>query len=339
MTDISDVSDVSIQTNLTDNSHSLGEELTKIRGIGAAKKQWLAALSIRTVRELAHASADEIESGFRSEGHPACRSEIEAWIAQAQRLVAERSLQRSVALSEKLPPAVETNAPAHTGLAVAAMAADNGRSEPESIWRSQASFTLAFQTRRLAGQIEQRAVLHHLETNTVETWSGSEPDQLQQWITARLSAQGPFPLSDAQLGVPPSIGLEVTQLRILPSRQRSVPMQVDKAHRLFPEPIVARELFGLEVSLGLAGVASTAIDPQQIVYQLQCQARHLATGVVLNLGETIVNVPFCDQASYKAMLSEMMLPEPGVYRLQVVVTLQNSSASPSCFKVPMLQVV
>jgi hypothetical protein len=64
------------------------DDLTKIRGIGRAKQQWLReSLKIYTFQDLANLPVDHIESALKAEWHTVSRREIQGWIAQAQKLV------------------------------------------------------------------------------------------------------------------------------------------------------------------------------------------------------------------------------------------------------------
>ena len=54
------------------------DDLTKITGIGPARKSWLAEVfGVRTYDDLAALSVDDIVAQFRTEGKPYSRSDIE----------------------------------------------------------------------------------------------------------------------------------------------------------------------------------------------------------------------------------------------------------------------
>jgi hypothetical protein len=68
------------------------EDLTRIRGIGLTKQQWLRKLvGIGTIQELANASVNELESQLKNKGHSVSRREVEAWITQAKKLTNQSS--------------------------------------------------------------------------------------------------------------------------------------------------------------------------------------------------------------------------------------------------------
>lgn len=132
---------------------------------------------------------------------------------------------------------------------------------------------------------------------------------------------------------PAPITVELAQLRLTQSSRSRV---LNQNQRLLPDTIAAAEPFTLEFPIQFIGLSIAA--PQQIVYRTQCQARHLRTGSVIPLGDAVTNVPISSRSSYTASLSEMSL-SPGIYRLQVIVTVQNIVALPGLFNVPLLQVV
>jgi hypothetical protein len=68
-------------------SNKKRDDLTEINGIGPVRQEWLReSLDVYTFRDLAVLSVDEIESRLKTEGKIISRSEIEAWIDQAQEL-------------------------------------------------------------------------------------------------------------------------------------------------------------------------------------------------------------------------------------------------------------
>jgi hypothetical protein len=63
------------------------DDLTVIEGIGAARSEWLRrSLNVRTYRDLAGQSTDDIVGALRGAGQVASRSVVEKWIARAQEL-------------------------------------------------------------------------------------------------------------------------------------------------------------------------------------------------------------------------------------------------------------
>jgi hypothetical protein len=90
------MAEVSMGRDPINSSSNQRDNLTKIRGIGSTKQQWLQdSLHIYTFQELANASAEAIASRLQDDGHPVPCSEIEGWIAQAQQFNSEILAERS----------------------------------------------------------------------------------------------------------------------------------------------------------------------------------------------------------------------------------------------------
>lgn len=214
-------------------------------------------------------------------------------------------------------------------IAQAHAAVDNPPVKEDAIaWQSLAAFAIEVQTRQIVDRIEQRTVIRPINADAADAWTDIELDQLHPWIRSHL------PTTEPACNTP--ITIAIPQVRLLPSAPQ-LPMQVDAAHRLFSGSLQAGELFALEISLKFAGDAIAQLE--QLTYQVGCSARHLSTGAVLSLGELNANVPYADSASYTARLPDLLLPQPGSYRLHVQVSLLNAAAVPGCFKVPLLKVM
>ncbi|PSB24196.1 SMI1/KNR4 family protein [Stenomitos frigidus] len=200
-------------------------------------------------------------------------------------------------------------------------------------WHDLGSFTIECQTSQRQGHNEQRTIVHHRETDTVEIQSNIDFAATEQWMLQQLQASThPSPAQE-------TVGLEITQLRVICSPQTEKPMVVDQAQPLFSDPLHSGEPFALEVSMNIIGSAQPPLAEQQLVYRAQCIAHNLSTKLDTYLGDITTRLPGGHQLAYIAQFPEARLQQPGLYRLKVWVTLQNASASPSYFKVPMLQVV
>ncbi|MBF2075448.1 MAG: hypothetical protein IGS50_17045 [Synechococcales cyanobacterium C42_A2020_086] len=303
-------------------------DLTNIRGIGASRKRWLNSIGIYTIADLSQASVDEVESSLKSGGRLLSRGELEEWIAQAKTVDLQNQPAESFCA---LPdPLLETE-PLETEPASSSLVAAS------TDWIAVAVFKVEYQTRQIAGKVEQRTLIHHLETNATETWSGFETQLIQPWMLDRIEATLPQP--EAENPVVP----EIIQLQVIQSHQIEQPMIADHAHPLFPGAILASEPFALEASVQLTGLSDANLQ-KQIPYSIQCTVHDVSTGSTTILGTATLNISSTANITYKALLPELMLSHSGIYRLKVSVTLQNSQAAdrPTAsgyFKVPMLQVV
>ena len=209
----------------------------------------------------------------------------------------------------------------------------------DKVWNKITSFTIELQTRKSDGYSEQQTILHNVETNTIETLPTIDAEVIQQWILKQLRNN----LKDnlIQVQAEETVGLEISQLRViqLPCiAQPETQMIADNAHPLFPDAIQRDEPFMLEVSMRVLGDAASFAE-RQFAYRAQCVAYNLATKLNTDLGDITTHISEDGQAAQVALFPEMILQQPGIYRLKVWVTLENSSVSPGYFKVPMLQVV
>lgn len=213
----------------------------------------------------------------------------------------------------------------------------------DEAWGKFASFTIEFQTRKGEGYSEQKAILHHVETDTMEAFSTIDAEVIQQWMLKRLGdgLKDNFVQAHGEETAQETVGVEISQLRIIRLSGIDKPgtqMIADNAQPLFPDAIQKDEPFMLEVSLKVVGDTASFAE-RQFVYRAQCVAYNLATRLSTDLGDITTHISDDDQVAQVALFPEMILQQPGIYRLKVWVTLQNSSALPGYFKVPMLQVV
>lgn len=327
-----------------------GEErngLTRIRGIGSTKRQWLELLGIRNVHDLATASADEIESRLRVAGHSVTRSEIAGWIAQAQEFTAELPSQqipdyphspsekqeafRQAEESMKLKP--EENLPA---------------SVKEGEWRTFASFMVECQSKQTEDRAEQRTIVRHIETDTVRIWSGIESDflqegfasQFQQWIVAQAGT-GMQPQSEPEeLALTSPLVSEIVELRIFQPPRTELLVVIDRVRQGFFGTLRQGESFSLEIDFKLTGLNRANIATNKTIrYCTQVYARHRSTGAIAHLGDTEATIFVQEQPLYTALISEASLHQSGLYRLQVLLTFQEALIPPNIFEVSMLQVI
>jgi len=333
---------------LTNEIEHKYEDLTKIRGIGSIKQQWLRELlHIYTFRDLSSLSVAEIESRLRAEGHIASKSEIEGWIVQAQTLAAAEPFSRqfiesSDTQAEESPHLPTQESESSQPVIESADTETEGTLLPlteQSEWKPFASFKVEFQSSKREGQAEeQRIIVHDLKANTFQTWSEMDSNQIQQWMLDRVTEESQQTSEvDNAISAPP-VTIEITQLQILQPLQTERAMVIEKGDRLFPNAIISQKPFALNVSFSLAGLIAANLTQREVVYYAQLYARNRVTGVISHLGDTELRKLIKEQLSYKTMLAEITL-EPGLYRLQIFVKLQDLPAIIGSFKVPLLQVV
>lgn len=303
------------------------EDLTKIRGIGLTKQQWLRNLvGISTIQELAAASVDKIDSRLREKGHNISRSEIQEWIDQAKKLTAE-SLDSQAEEAEESPP-------------VPTVEGDLSPSIQEGEWKTFASFSVDFQSRQIADQTEQQTIVRHLETGEVVTWPDVESETFQQWMLEklRIEIQPEAEAEALEEAVESPLTLEITQMRLFQPPKTEKSMLINTKTRQFLGSIRKDELFAIEITFGVTGLTVADIAKQHATYNIQCYARHRTTGTITTLAETQPNTIVKGQFSYTIMLPATTLPL-GLYRLRILVILQGILAIPAYFEVPLLPVV
>lgn len=340
--------------NSTHRNGKKGDDLTRLKGIGPVKQQWLkTSLNICTVQELADFSADEIESRFKAEGQTVSKSEIEGWIAQARELVAlEEQPPQPILESSQAEPEASFEPPMQNyPLAQAAVESaeveTDGRLtslEEDSRWRTCSSFLVEFQSRQTdRGTEEQQTTVRHLQADNVQIWSGIEKEKLHQWIVYQLDKTNPRS-TEARTEAETSrlvspVTVEIDQIEVWQPPQAQMPIIIDRANRLFSGIIRSDQPLALEVGFKLTELDTPYMPNEQVRYLVQCYARDRSTRAITSLGETTLETFVENQHSYKVMLPVTTLEQPGMYRLQVLVTLQGTPATPAYFEVPLLPVV
>ena len=144
-------------------------ELSEISGIGQARARWLEeALGVRTLRDLAALSPEEVERKLkRAGGNKPPRSTIDAWVAEAKAHLADEGSE------------VEPSVPGRP------------KSRRAETWKPVASFVVEFQSRIGSEASEPpaarwRTAAHHVEEDRDEAWPGWDFDALGRWMADQL---------------------------------------------------------------------------------------------------------------------------------------------------------
>ncbi|HEY9624298.1 MAG TPA: hypothetical protein V6C78_28340, partial [Crinalium sp.] len=140
-----------------------------------------------------------------------------------------------------------------------------------------------------------------------------------------------------------ALKLEIDQLKIWQPSHLAVQTMLYKAKatqpkQLLPDSLVSQKPFSLEVAFKLVGQSITRFSAQEVTYKAHFYAHNRTTGKCVSLGETEPNVLVSGTFRYTAKLAETTL-EPGLYRLQVLTTLQGIPVTPAYFEMPLVQVV
>ena len=311
--------------NGSDKEHQV---LTKIKGIGPVKQRWLKeTLKISTIRDLATCSVAQIESRLKDQGQTFSRSEIKSWIKQAQKLIeAEPSAQEILEL-----PQLTSN---HKSWQLAEKIT---KAEDSNQWSSFASFKIEFQSRKLNKKVESRTIIHYLEANQNRVWYDVKPEEIEQWMREQMQSEITSSENQDNLSITP-LTIEITQILAFQPPQTEKAMIVDQNNRLFPSTINSGQPFMLVVAFKIMGLNEANFNQEKLTYQAQFYGRNRTTGEIIHLGDTMPESLEEGLVFYTTRLPEISL-ESGIYRLQGLVKVQGTIATPGCFEIPLLQVV
>lgn len=218
-------------TKPTENHSNPGDTLGRnslkhIKGIGNVKQGWLRRiLNIRTIEELAAASAQEIEEELRQAGHPIHQTEIRDWIDQAKVLLQQEEgesivdaelaaeLSRGVqSPQDPDPPSLTPPSPAPASLPTASLpttslptewsrtevtelSAENGNIGAVGAvgaipsgnpWQPIVALTVQVDHRISGRGIEYRSIIKHQHSVQTHTWTGMDLQQGQEWMLQHL---------------------------------------------------------------------------------------------------------------------------------------------------------
>lgn len=328
--------------NLGDQEH---DDLTAIRGVGPARQRWFnEALGVRTFRDLAEMSADEIESRLKADKQIASREAVEAWIAEAQDRAAkaESALQLSAA-SEN----ITASQPVQSGAGD-----DDGKGLPTTRtdgWRPFASFVVEFQERSGEDQaIEYRTSAHHMESDTSREWPGIERDQHCQWmldqIGERISKELDFKEHPARKGIAEQVPVarslvEVRIAEVLAYQppQADAPVGSGQAGESFEGYLKGDQPFVLEIHFDLVGEAAVDLSARQAVYRIRSYVRDQFTGESTHLADAEPGNLAKGELRYVARLPAATLP-PGEYQFFAFVSLQAVSVRPDFVTFPVVNI-
>lgn len=165
--------------------------------------------------------------------------------------------------------------------------------------------------------------------------SGSDAEISEMAIAPQPETQ---PLSSNHLALSEPVVVSGIQLQASQPPQSGVAMIADESSGQLLGVLKSQLPFELNVFFELAGLTAAHLRQKPIAYQVKVFALHRSTGAVEVLGETGLRPLLEAQVSYSALLEDIVLSQPGIYRLQVLITLQGIFATPGFFEIPLLQV-
>lgn len=318
------------------------DDLTAIKGIGLARKKWLAeTFDVSTFADLAALTVDEIETALKAAGKLSSRTEIEAWIAQAQALAAESTAAQSAEAEQENGELAEDGRPTQL---INRKGNVNATSLSRGAWQPMASFVVEFQSRN--GQdtaAEWRTVAHYMEADSGANWPGTETEQLCQWIKQQVSfskqvesvATAPVPQTEA--AAPSPITLQVREIRLIQPPDYSATIDISKRDHTFLGHVRREQPITLEVGIELAGLSASTATPVALNYRAQCLLHNLSTGKHPYLLDMEVRPLTGEQPVYQTQLADLSL-EPGMYKLGVLLK-GKTPFSTNYFELPKLNVL
>lgn len=336
------MADESPTGNSSEERDNQQSNLTIIRGIGTARQQLLATIGINTIADLAAASVEEIESSLQAAEQVINRSEISNWILQAQELLSSSS--QEVTASDNSEQSNDSD-PSNLIDESNVIEENNANEESNATggdnteeWNSLASFLVEFQNKTTAEQTEQRTVVSQQNSDRMTILSGIETEQVSQWLQQQLneiiSPESATEALEAATSTP--LRIEFEQLGLLQPPQTKIPLVSNL--EIFPGSLNSHKPFVLEVYWKISGTISPEVTPYPPRYRIQAYARDRTIGRVTIIGETLPTPLVENQFSYNSVLPETSLPK-GIYRLQILITLQGKLAPPAFLEVELLQVV
>jgi len=212
-------------------------------------------------------------------------------------------------------------------------------------WQTCASFQIELQTRQINNCQEQRLLIHDLNTGAIETWSSLKTEQLQQWI-----------MEQTRETIPPARA-EIDSVQILQSLQ-SGKLTIIGDRSL--QSIHANHPFAIDFSVRFSERAMMNGKAEAIGVSLesgchvQCSARNLSTGVVIELhngaidfyGAEGYSAEGCstkkhspENSVYLFRLPQLALSETGIYRLSFDFSVLTQPDLFTSYKLAALQVV
>lgn len=335
--------------------HQHRDPFTDLEGIDTAKQQWIYSLEIYTFSDLAASSAEDVEQRLRAAEHLATADEIQQWIDQSRSFVEDQSETSSSDIPEEVKQdnnTADTDASIAPSLAVEGTSSASPESEhteapslerpPDTDWQSLTSFIVTYQTRQISSNTEAQIQVHHRETDRQQTWPIEEIEQLAPWLLARieeLPPPSPLTVSETRQApahkavLPKPVRLE--QLRFLQSPQLQYVIDAKYPTQMVG-PIQGNQPFMSEVYLSLN---REGLDNPDDVLSLQVQAfiSNRITGNSFSINSSH-SVSYQEaQPTFKVDLPETIL-EMGIYRFQLIVSLENVMGTSDVLEVPALQV-
>jgi hypothetical protein len=327
------------------------DDLRRIKFIKEATEQWLRdRLQVRTYRDLAKLSVDEIEQQRKADGKSVpSRSNIEAFIAEAAVLADEAEEEEEEEEEKEKEEAVaEVAAPAEP---VASEPADSPKKDGD--WKDYASFMVYFEAREVEGKEEKRIKVHHLEKDKSKEFPGITPDhflwmleQAGESLTAlkvpepeKWEPSKPEPEEERPVIEPEKEAeVNITEIRVFQPPKAKKPLASSAAGQPLQKELSAGKPFALEVLISLGGEAAQSVANKNATYRARIIANEIDTKEGIHLGDTEPEAFVEGTLDYSVKSPEATL-EAGEYGLWVLVTVQAANVLPNFLVIPLIKLV
>ena len=259
-------------------------------------------MKVRTYRDLANLSADEIQAKLKSDKKLVAKFKIEAWIEQAEDLALEPKKQGD--------------------------------------WEDYASFLVYFEAREVGGQVKKRIKVSHIEKDECEVWSKLTAEHFL-WMLEQ-AGEGPFSkVTKTEPALKASdeateAAVEVKQIRLYQPPGAKKPMTASNG-KPKTEKLRAGKPFALEVSFSLCGEGAESVLKQGSEYLVRAVASETNTKAGIDLGGSMPEPLIKGTYDYSVRMPEMTLGT-GLHRLWAVVSINAANTVPNFLEGPSVQV-
>ncbi len=301
------------------------DKFRMIHGIGEAREKWLqATLDVYTFRALASLTVDKIERELVNAPFAIARgverSEIAAWLEEANKLAAQKS-------DSKIEPHVDKKG--------------------DCDWEKDIRFFVEFQTRiGQSGVLEKQTKVHEMETGKEDAWPGHNLDQPAKWMLGwveqevasqtRIPALEPRKAAPEVPPTPPTVTFEIAQISVFQPQAAVGKVGVGLPDTVFVGTLFGDVPFDLECHVLVGLENNVASFPGSVPYRLELFATDRETGKVIQLGKV-------DNVSEKAGLQKVVVTKVclagGVYRVEAIVTSPGFPCKPGFIEIPLLRIM
>lgn len=340
------------------------QPIERINGISDVRGKLLRRLKIRTVGDLAKASAADLSPRLTQLGQTISPGTIQAWIDQATELISQtaspasdegpslsqtRDSEPQHASSETASPEPDnspegSSPPPEQGQAIQATTGHPEAQPPPSTstdWQSVATFSIRYQTRKTDDQVEHRIQVTQPNSNIEpKIWAGFQTEEIAKWLATQVKA---FPGQTAP--VPPTthseepIRIQVVELWIEQTNGAEAMPRSLTPGQMLPGWLTTGEYFTLGMALQLSPQEPAIFHNQAPTGRVRCFAHRRTGGSPVALGTAEFHILNTASASYTVELTDMQFSETGVFKLELEISLRHPQVYPTVFEIPIVRVM